>query len=369
MNVLLLHVVLLFIYIYAPTNDAQVFGGLKEDIKRLFRSDRDLRRPISDSDAEIRLQRYHLGDSIGKGGWSEVVDAHDKVTGKPVAVKVMMRTRNEDAVRFEAGILRRHRRPEFKSRHLMYSLDEFMTGDNYYLVMPRMMKDLRACQTRPLSLPEIRNITRQLLKAMIQLEKNGITHNDIKPDNILVESLEPEVRIKLTDFTLSVDGKRDPWSMSTPTYAAPEVFFDKTGSSASDVWSLGITLAELFLCQHVFPRELDEFQRAFVIINALDGEVPMKLRVRILQEFRKNQEKYLPLTRPVLRERLNEKKPPLLMKYRKQLLEHVQFVDFVMLCVQWSPLDRPTLKQLKRHPFVRSDKPRSFDISKFNFFK
>ena len=89
------------------------------------------------------------------------------------------------------------------------------------------------------SIPEesVRSIARQILHALYYLHQRRITHRDIKPDNILIESFEP-LRVKLSDFGLSkmvMDQTFLKTFCGTLLYCAPEVYPDhekyKTGEA------------------------------------------------------------------------------------------------------------------------------------------
>ena len=115
------------------------------------------------------------------------------------------------------------------------------------------------------ALPEdmTRTMANQLLGALEYLHKNNITHRDVKPDNILINSLDP-LDVKLTDFGLSkmVDTEQTflRTFCGTLLYCAPEVYtefaeYDDNGhrirgqkvrrmpgqryNHAVDIWSLG----------------------------------------------------------------------------------------------------------------------------------
>lgn len=74
----------------------------------------------------------------------------------------------------------------------------------------------------------VRTIARQVLRALHYLHKRRITHRDIKPDNILIASLDPP-RIKLSDFGLSKVVEQETFLKTfcgTLLYCAPEVYPD-----------------------------------------------------------------------------------------------------------------------------------------------
>jgi serine/threonine protein kinase len=88
----------------------------------------------------------------------------------------------------------------------------------------------------------------QLLDCLTCLQTRGITHRDIKPDNVLVE-LAPHFKVTLSDFGLSKAVTDTTWLQTfcgTLKYTAPEVFpFSQLCyGPPADVWSLGVMALE-----------------------------------------------------------------------------------------------------------------------------
>ena len=92
-----------------------------------------------------------------------------------------------------------------------------------------------------------KQITQDLAKALLILQKNGIIHRDIKPSNIFISEINGERKIKLGDFGCAIHKKcNNSDSIGTYFYNAPEVIQNLVYDEKCDFWSLGVTLFELY---------------------------------------------------------------------------------------------------------------------------
>ena len=102
-------------------------------------------------------------------------------------------------------------------------------------------------------------ITKVLL-AIEHYHSRGITHRDLKQENILYENDEPDAEIKIIDFGLSSKYAKDEKMHSvlgTPYYVAPEVLKGNYNEKY-DVWSIG-AITYLLLCgQYPFNGNSDK---------------------------------------------------------------------------------------------------------------
>ena len=95
-----------------------------------------------------------------------------------------------------------------------------------------------------------RKIVIDIAKALKKLHECGVMHRDIKPSNIFLNNTdknEGERIAKLGDFGCSIfiqDNMSDP--IGTILYSSPEIHKNIDYNEKCDLWSLGITLHELF---------------------------------------------------------------------------------------------------------------------------
>ncbi len=105
------------------------------------------------------------------------------------------------------------------------------------------------------------------------LHSRRVIHRDIKPANFL---LTPKATVKLCDFGLSKEqtaGVLMTQQAITLHYRAPEVLLgSQLYTTATDMWALGVVLAELFVDSPLFPGEDEQHQIA--LIYALLGTPP-----------------------------------------------------------------------------------------------
>ena len=107
---------------------------------------------------------------------------------------------------------------------------------------------LERCHGHPLDLTRVLRIAIGLTTALGQVHRRGLTHKDIKPENVLVDD---DDRVWLTGFGIASRLPRErqvpapPETISgTLAYMAPEQtgFMNRSVDSRSDFYALGVTL-------------------------------------------------------------------------------------------------------------------------------
>ena len=112
----------------------------------------------------------------------------------------------------------------------------------------RFSRRTARCRRRP-----VRDIARQLVKALHYFHSQRIIHRDLKPQNVL---LGANGRVKLCDFgfarAMSMDTIVLTSIKGTPLYMAPELVKEQPYDHTVDLWSLGVILFELLVGQPPF---------------------------------------------------------------------------------------------------------------------
>lgn len=101
---------------------------------------------------------------------------------------------------------------------------------------------------------DVASLARQVADVLEELHEAGLTHGDVKPENILVTTWDGNphrLRAHLIDPLPASPG------MFTPSYCAPEQLAGATASAASDQFSLAATVYACFTGSAPFPPAID----------------------------------------------------------------------------------------------------------------
>ena len=97
------------------------------------------------------------------------------------------------------------------------------------------------------SLPEYekKQIAVKIAEAVAYLHQNGISHRDIKTDNVIIGK---NGEVKVIDFGFATTLNKGESHCGTPNYMAPELFEKKNvyNPAKVDAWALGVLLFYLY---------------------------------------------------------------------------------------------------------------------------
>ncbi|KAI0063015.1 kinase-like protein [Artomyces pyxidatus] len=277
---------------------------------------------------------------LGKGAFGTVYLAKERLTGLDLAVKVIPKARF--AAKGHSGYF-----------GMLLSEQEAMRGldgrkgylplhaswhdtDNFYLATeycPQgdLMSEIRKWSRIPPT--HARFWTAQLLLALEGMHKLGLVHRDIKPDNLLFDR---DGNLVIADFGLARDfslpGGQSQTTLlppglhqldegapagftvhacGTPPFMAPEALMHQPYSYGADYWAMGVTLFTMLTGRHPFGDPRD----------------PQGLKAAVL-------------SKPVSFEQWDKVEPAA--------------QDFLRMVLAKDPADRPTIAQMKTHPFFES---------------
>ena len=195
--------------------------------------------------------RYELVAHLGKGGMGDVYKAFDPNLNRYVALKIL---RHQDAEVVQRFIQEARAQAKVEHRYVckIYESGEF---DNHpYIAMQYIEGKTLNEMKDQLNLEEKVRVVKNIALGLHAAHSQGLIHRDIKPTNIMM-NLNEEERWKpyVMDFGIAREQEAPGLTstgmvIGTPFYMSPEQSRGKLNSvdRRSDVYSLGITMYELF---------------------------------------------------------------------------------------------------------------------------
>ncbi|XP_052598739.1 sperm motility kinase 2B-like [Peromyscus californicus insignis] len=269
----------------------------------------DLGSPSSPPEKENFYSQYVMLRTIGRGGFAEVKLAYHRFTSTLVAVKVLEKENKWCLpVNPEVNIMKMINHPNIislvqviESEKKIYLIMEVFAGKQLYQYVGKAghLEEDRA-----------RGIFRQILSAVSYCHEHGIIHRDLKPDNIMVDR---KGNVKIIDFGLGAQvrpGEKLSFYCGALKFAAPEFLLRRLYDGPKvDIWTLGVVLY-------------------FMVV----GKVPFDA-----------------VTLPELGHQIVNA------NYTVPLGMSPELQDLLSLLMTVDPSLRPTVDEVKRHPWLRED--------------
>lgn len=247
----------------SSTNDTEAAVVVK---KSIMSSSADI--PAAAASGAVEDEQnisYSAERIIGNGSFGVVFEAKVVETGEVVAIKKVLqdkRFKNRE-LQIMRQLVKDPHTNVVALRHCFYSQGEKAEDLYLNLVLEFVPETVYSISRRhhkhniPLPLLFVKLYLYQLSRALAHIHAIGICHRDIKPQNLLVDPKNQQ--LKLCDFGSAkalVKGEPNVSYICSRYYRAPELIFGSTDyTTAIDIWSEGCVGAELLLGQPLFPGD------------------------------------------------------------------------------------------------------------------
>ena len=201
-------------------------------------------------------QRYQFLERLGSGGMGMVYQAKDLERNILVAVKQIRALANMSPRETAERLRREHKfLNALDHPNIIKAYDFFEYQQSFFLVLELAigisLQEFITQHRHKLPLKERVAIANQICRAVEVFNAAGIIHRDIKPANIIVNQETGQVKILDLGLGKSLGGDLATLTeqgaiVGTPAYLSPEQVNGGI-DRRSDIFSLGITLYQLFL--------------------------------------------------------------------------------------------------------------------------
>ncbi len=268
----------------------------------------------------LRFGNYDLIDRIDVGGMGEVYLARQRSAfGRKVALKIIRSDLMHDLTARARFLREAEVSAHLQHEHIL-SLIEFSEDQGrLFLVTPYIEGGTlaRRLQSGPLSLIEVHHLFVPLVQAVAYIHRQGVIHRDLKPTNILLDSQDGQLYVRLIDFgiaSLSGQSASAPLTtagneVGTVAYMAPERL-SGVAAPSNDIFSLGVILYQMLTghfptpqMHHRLPEPLEYVVRRCIAPRPEDrfasAEEVLKAFVRAFQYLTASPSQQIPPAAPL----------------------------------------------------------------------
>jgi serine/threonine protein kinase/serine/threonine protein phosphatase PrpC len=199
-------------------------------------------------DARMTMDGYRIIRAIHQSSRSHVYLAFDDDTGEQVVIKTPSVDLRDDSAYLERFTMEEWIARRINNAHVLKPCKQSRKRNYLYLAMEfiegQTLKQWMIDNPTP-DLETVRGIIEQVAKGLRAFHRLEMLHQDLRPDNIMIDSTGT---VKIIDFgSTRVAGIMDISSsrqqddiLGTAQYTAPEYFLGQSGTSRSDLFSLGV---------------------------------------------------------------------------------------------------------------------------------
>src|SRR5262249_6950934 len=261
-----------------------------------------------------KLGRYEIRSKIGEGGMGEVYLAQDTQLDRPVALKILSADIARDPQRLHRFLQEARAASKLRSAHVAHIYEIGEAGELRFIAMEYVEGESlhEKIGGQPMNAPEIVSIGIRIGRTFEEAHSKGITHRDIKPQNIIVTpqdetkvldfglaklSSVPQVTEHAPDSQLATKVKTSPGVvMGTVNYMSPEQAMGREVDHRTDIFSLDVVLYEMATGRVPFSgasltETIDRITHAQPeAIARFNYNIPPELDVIIKKALRKNRD-------------------------------------------------------------------------------
>lgn len=215
-----------------------------------------------------RVGPYEVLSLIGAGGMGEVYRARDARLNRDVAIKVLPQSFAADQERLRRFTLEAQSAGKLNHPNILAIYDIGTHEGVPYIVSELLEGETlrKRLLSGKLSVAKTLDYARQIASGLAAAHSRGITHRDIKPDNLFVTK---DGHVKILDFglakaqqtrtreqTQTAPLETNPGAvLGTAAYMSPEQVRGEPADHRSDIFSFGCVLYEMLGGQVAFRRD------------------------------------------------------------------------------------------------------------------